>query len=160
MSPSIQAFDRVVVNKAAYDLRLPFTTWSLARFDGPQRGDVIVLDSPTDERLLVKRVVGLPGDMVAVRNGRVVINGREMFVEMTQRGLVEHLGEQVHPVQLTEAGGPDFGPVMVDPNEYFVMGDNRGNSRDGRAFGLVPRQAIRGKVIGVYYRDGLSWFDL
>ena len=95
MSPSIHVSDRVLVNKAAYDLRVPFTTWSFAHFEGPKRGDVVVLASPVDGRVLVKRVVGLPGDIVTVTEGRVSINGAEMPVVMTAGGLVEQLACQI-----------------------------------------------------------------
>src|SRR5215470_630954 len=76
MQPTVEIDDRILVNKAAYGLRVPFTSAYVARFDGPQVGDVVVLDSPEEDKVLLKRVVGVPGTQVEVRGGRVVIDGK------------------------------------------------------------------------------------
>lgn len=76
MQPTILVGDRIFVNKLAYDLKVPFTTWHLAHWSDPQRGDIVVFYSPRDGTRLVKRVVGLPGDTVELRNDQLIINGQ------------------------------------------------------------------------------------
>src|SRR5215469_2800555 len=78
MQPTILVGDRIFVNKLAYDLKVPFTTWHLAEWSNPQRGDIVVFFSPYDGTRLVKRVVGLPGDTVELRNDQLVINGKTL----------------------------------------------------------------------------------
>src|SRR5258707_4743278 len=75
MKPTIIEGDRVLVNKLAYDLKVPFTTWHIAQWDNPKRGDVVVFYSPADEVRLVKRVIGLPGDRIELKNNEVFVNG-------------------------------------------------------------------------------------
>ena len=86
--------------------------------------------------------------------GRLMINGDAIRIDKQGKGLMEWLGHGAHPVRLTPDGGPDYGPVRLGPEEYLMLGDNRGESHDGRAFGLVERKAILGKAVGVWMRDG------
>src|SRR5262245_60122672 len=139
MQPSVEIDDRILVNKAAYGVRVPFTTTYVARFGGPAIGDVVVLDSPEEDKVLLKRVVGVPGSRIEVRHGRVRIDGKLAPVEQRADGLHEQLGAADHALRLTDGGGPDWGPVTIPEDRYLVMGDNRGDSRDGRSFGLVRR---------------------
>jgi signal peptidase I len=157
MEPTIEVEDRILVNKAAYGLRVPFTSTYVARFDGPAIGDVVVLDSPEEDKVLLKRVVGVPGTTVEVRGGQVLLDGKLSPVEHRPDGLHEQLGAADHAVRLTQGGGPDWGPVAIPDGRYLVMGDNRGDSRDGRFFGLVTREAILGRAMGVYWRSGPTW---
>jgi signal peptidase I len=76
MKPTIIEGDRVFVNKLAYDLKVPFTTWHLAQWDNPKRGDIVVFYSPADEMRLVKRVIGLPGDVIELRHDQLLLNGQ------------------------------------------------------------------------------------
>src|ERR1044071_8852404 len=76
MKPTILEGDRVFVNKLAYDLKVPFTTWHIVQWNNPQRGDIVVFYSPHDGKRLVKRVIGLPGDTLELRNNALVINGQ------------------------------------------------------------------------------------
>ena len=154
MEPTVQVGDRVFVDKRAYGYHVPFTSLPLGPEGQPERGDVVVLESPADGRTLLKRVVALPGDAVAVREGRVILNGARVPIDASGS---EQLGEHLHAMR---PGGPDFGPTTVPDGQYLVLGDNRGNSFDGRYFGWVERRAIRGKVLAIYYRDGLSWLPL
>jgi signal peptidase I len=116
MKPTILEGDRIVVNKLAYDLKVPFTRWRLARWTSPQRGDIVVLFSPADGKRLVKRVVGLPGDRLALRNDRLFINEKPVRygpltgIEVSdfQHGdrparllATEKLGDRNHPVMIT-----------------------------------------------------------
>jgi signal peptidase I len=160
MQPTIEIDDRILVNKAAYGLRVPFTDRYVARFDGPAIGDVVVLDSPEEDKVLLKRVVGVPGTHIEVRGGRVRLDGKLAPVEYRGDGLHEQLGGAEHALRLGDGGGPDWGPVTIPDGQYLVMGDNRGESRDGRTFGLVKRTAIRGRAVGVFWRAGPTWDGL
>ena len=156
MLPTVQLGDHLVVNKLAYGLRVPFTTTYLLHFDTPAPGEVVVLESPKNGVVLLKRVVAGPGDRVEVRHGLISLNGAPVPVEALPTGLVEELGEARHHIRAGQyAGGPDYGPTTLGPNEFLVMGDNRGDSEDGRAFGLVPRELILGRAISIYMRE--SW---
>lgn len=158
MVPTVAVGDRVLVNKLAYGLRVPFTDVVVTDLGMPERGDVVVLRSPENGITLLKRVVAVPGDEVAVLNGKLWINGQPVPVVWDDGDLMERLGDAPHPVRLTRGGGMDFGPMVVGPDRYLVMGDNRGESHDGRAFGLVERSAIMGKAVGVWMRDGkFTW---
>ena len=162
MRPTVEVGDRIFVNKAAYGLRLPLSERWLARFDGPSPGEVVVLHSPEDGEVLLKRVVAAPGDRVAFRDGRLWLNGAFVPIEGSADGLpLERLGDSPHLLRLDDGGGPDFGPVLVPPDSYLVVGDNRGNSLDGRIFGWVSRDAILGRGVAVFARHGRpTWSPL
>jgi len=166
MKPTVLEGDRVWVNKLAYDLKVPFTTWRLAQWQDPQRGDIVVFFSPADEKRLVKRVVGLPGDTVAMRNNRLFINGDPVAYEPLDRTVIdeialseqpshqfahEQLAEHLHPVMVTpqKPALRSFEPVPVPPGHYFLMGDNRDDSFDSRYFGFVERKRIIGRATAV-----------
>jgi signal peptidase I len=166
MRPTILEGDRIFINKLAYDLKVPFTTVHLAQWANPARGDLVVLWSPHDGQRLVKRVVGVPGDLIEVRGQRLLING-ELAVygpvpaEMAEslelsrwpEGTVtaETLSGRIHPVMSLSAGGPgaNIAPVKVPDGNYYVMGDCRDNSFDSRFFGLVTRDRIVGRATAV-----------
>ncbi len=157
MIPTVHEGDRVFVSKAAYGLRLPLSSTWLARWSSPTRGDVVVLESPTDGTVLLKRVVALAGDEVEVRDGHLILNGRR--VVCTEHD--ETLDGKTHALSLDSGGGPDFGPATVPPGKVLVMGDNRGNSRDGRMFGFVEDASLLGRALAVYSREGsLVWNEL
>src|SRR4051812_7221800 len=128
MIPSVEIGDRLIVNKLAYSVRVPFSDVVLATLQGPSRGDVVVLKSPENGITLLKRVAALPGDEVAVMDGRLWINGTSIPVARDGSQLLEWLGPAAHPVRLTAGGGPDYGPVRLGPEEYLMLGDNRGES--------------------------------
>lgn len=164
MKPTILEGDRIFVNKLAYDLRVPYTLLRLASWGQPARGDIVVLYSPEDGTRLVKRVVGLPGDTVAMVGNRLIVNGRSVPYQLDEAPesrinetfpgrfvVFEDLGEVIHPVMLTP-GTPSastFDPVIVPDDRYFVMGDNRDRSLDSRHFGFVDRRAIVGHATAV-----------
>ncbi len=161
MKPTIVEGDVIFVNKLAYDLKIPFTTVRLANWAEPRRGDIVVLFSPANGDRLVKRVIGLPGDHVAMYNERLVINGEAVEYSagdyrandnaMSVVVLEERLDSVQHPIMLRPAqpAPRSFDPVRVPPGEYLVLGDNRDNSSDSRYFGFVPRELIVGRAIGV-----------
>jgi signal peptidase I len=163
MNPTILEGDRILVNKLAYDLKVPFTTWHLAEWGNPQRGDIVVFYSPVDGIRLVKRVVGLPGDVVQMVDGRLIVNGRAAEYGPLDRDISnplaarypgatfaeERYGDERHPVMgLPIAYSParNFGPVTVPAGHYFMMGDNRDNSNDSRFYGTVKRELIVGRA--------------
>lgn len=158
MKPTIVEGDRIFVDKLAYDLKLPFTTVHLAHWADPARGDIVVFYAPDDGMRLVKRVIGVPGDVVELRADALYVNGApavyrgvEPAVEAGEIAAEESLGQRSHAVMFLPgvAAYRTFGPVRVPPGEYFMMGDNRDNSRDSRYFGFVPRAAIVGRATRV-----------
>lgn len=161
MRPNVQAGDHILVNKLAYGFRIPFTDIDVVRYGNPERGDVVVLQSPESELTLLKRVVALPGDIVMVRNGQLTINDAPVSQRGDDGRVIEHSGEMVYELRLTHNGGPDLGPIKVPDDHFLVMGDNRGESRDGRLFGFVNENAIFGQAVSVVFNDdGLGWQEL
>ena len=152
MKPTILEGDRILVNKLAYDLRIPLTHVSIHKFGDPKRGDIIVFDSKAADTRLVKRVIGVPGDTVEMRDNRLTINGvpaRYSGIERTVDAIfaIESYGAMTHRIELAPAGiGPlsSFGPVQVPQGGYLVLGDNRDNSADSRVRGFIPR----GEIVG------------
>ncbi|HEY5647500.1 MAG TPA: signal peptidase I [Pseudomonadales bacterium] len=165
MLPTILVGDRIVVDKVAYDLRLPFTLTRLARWHEPARGDVVTFPSPEDERLLVKRIVGIPGDVVAMQDNVLTINGETAtYTPATgaelppsavpdpfrYRFLRESLLGHERMIMLHEvryaSGSSSFAPVTVPEDMFLVLGDNRDNSRDSRLIGFIDRDRILGRA--------------
>ena len=163
MKPTIEEGDRVVVNKLAYDLKLQLTDRILLHVGDPQRGDIVVLFSPADGTRLVKRVVGVPGDRIEMRENQLFVNehaakwkeiGSEEDTEQGSSLVVEeNLAGRTHRVMFTPQipAVRSFGPVIVPAGRYFVMGDNRDNSNDSRFIGLIDRRRIVGKATAVAF---------
>lgn len=159
MLPTIVEGDRIFVDRRAYDLRVPFTDWRLAQYGEPSRGDIIVFSSPVDGRRLVKRVIGLPGDSVQVRDGQLVVNGTiARYAPLSGaapsggRAIEsEALDGRSHSVMVSGGGpaGPAFGPAVVPDGHYFVMGDHRDDSFDSRFWGFLARERIQGRATAV-----------
>jgi signal peptidase I len=165
MRPTILEGDVVFVNRIAYDLKLPLTEVSLVRLGEPQRGDIITFSSPTDGTRLIKRVVALPGDVVAMQNEVLSVNGQtarydglqpaqEMLapgVEVRAVRATESVLGVEHAVQFLEGanGRHSFGAIKVPEGHYFVLGDNRDNSADSRYIGFVPREKVIGRALRV-----------
>jgi signal peptidase I len=123
MEPNLHSTQRVVVEKVTY------------RFlHGPRRGDIVVIDLPGQTEMLIKRVVGLPGESVEVRNGQVYIDGEQLDETWTVR-----------------PGGGNYGPQTIPPLRVFVMGDNRGASNDSRSFGPVAIEHVVGHAWFSYW---------
>ena len=166
MKPSILEGELVLVNKLAYDFKIPFTTLHLSTWGDPLRGDVVVFYSPKDGTRLVKRVVGLPGDWVEMRDDVLYLNGvrqqyslrdpapfrRDVFEDPNPIVAVEHLETCDHYVMSLPGRYAlrSFGPSVVPPGHYFMLGDSRDNSADSRFIGSIPRQQIVGRVGRVF----------
>lgn len=156
MKPTILEGDYILVDRIAYDIRLPFTHISLVRRGEPQRGDIVVFDSDASGNRLVKRVVGIPGDTVALRNNRLIINGNPVSYKPVDetalsRDMRENLFGVEHLVRLRKGASAmaSFPPVRVPRDRFLVLGDNRDNSADSRVIGLVPRREILGRTRSV-----------
>ena len=160
MEYSLQVGDRLVVDKTAYGVRLPYTKIDLVDMDSPARGDVVIFDSPLDGDLLVKRVVAVGGDTVSLSKGRVLVNGK--FVADPPGMVVERFNDHVATLNLKSGGGPDILTTRVPQGKLLVLGDHRGNSIDGRYFGFIDEHELYGRVLAVYYRrgEGLLWKKL
>jgi signal peptidase I len=167
MNPTIVEGDRVLVNKVVFGLRVPFTTVHLTAGENPTRGDIVVFDSPKSGITLIKRVIGLPGDVIEMRDERVFVNHRPLDYQALAAGYdadmlnasraerhqlaTELLPGKSHAVMALpdRAAMRDFGPLVVPPDYYFMMGDNRDNSEDSRFIGSVPRRLIVGRAFEV-----------
>jgi signal peptidase I len=162
MRPNLLEGDVVLVNRLAYQLKLPLTDMVIVEFADPGRGDVVTFARPGDGTRLIKRVVALPGDVVEMRDRQLRINGvplsyepRETFRELAPGTeavaalkVQEQFDDVPHDIQWLDGAGQmaDFGPVRIEPDHYLVLGDNRDRSADSRVFGLVPRAALIGRA--------------
>lgn len=145
MLETLQVGDHLLVNKFLYGVKWPFTNAYIVRGADPEYGDIIVFEYPKEPALdYIKRIVGLPGDVVEMRNKQFYRNGKplnEAFIRHNDAGRIEPLRD-------------NFGPLTVPADKYFVMGDNRDNSQDSRFWGFVERPAIRGKAWRIYWSSG------
>ncbi|WP_281212718.1 signal peptidase I [Shewanella insulae] len=166
MLPTIVQGDRILVNKMAYDLRLPFTHVSLMKLADPERGDIITFDSAVANKKLVKRIIGLPGDTLAMRNNRLYLNGAALNYRAEPLSLTDNtkkafsvwqeaLPGKPHAIRLNDRPSrlANFGPVTVPEGHYLALGDNRDASADSRVIGFVPRKEITGKAHRVAFSN-------
>lgn len=184
MIPTLEVGDFILVNKYTYGIRLPVLNSKIIDLNTPQRGDVMVFRYPEDpSQDYIKRVIGLPGDKVAYQNKRLFINGQEiertrmadyLHPERLQysRQFVEKLGKLEHRI-LNDDDVPSFirdavrfphhenclynnaGVICTVPaGNYFMLGDNRDNSRDSRFWGFVPEENIVGKAFFIWFNLG------
>lgn len=147
MIPTLSIGDHILVNKFIYGVKLPFTDIVLIPISRPERGDVMVFRFPKDEdKDFIKRVIGIPGDTVEVREKVLYLNGVKQDEPYVNRG-EEAVSKRIIP------GRDDFGPVTVPENAYFMMGDNRDHSLDSRFWGFVDFSKIKGEAFLIYW----SW---
>lgn len=181
MIPTLLVGDFILVNKFTYGIRLPVIDKKIISINDPQRGDVMVFRYPENPSLdYIKRVVGLPGDTISYERKRLTINGEPLSVEKvadylhperhyyseqykTKMGNVEHhfLNDADAPMFIPDTANFPFREnctynavgvtCKVPPGHYFMMGDNRDNSRDSRAWGFVPEENIVGKAVLVWF---------
>ncbi|MFZ3047814.1 MAG: signal peptidase I [Desulfatirhabdiaceae bacterium] len=147
MKETLQIGDHILVNKFIYGVKLPFLQTTIIPIKNPQRGDIVVFEFPEDpEKDFIKRVVGVAGDVVEVRNKQVYVNGA-----LQQDTFSVHTDPHTFPPRVQPR---DFlGPITVPPDSLFVMGDNRDQSYDSRYWGFVKLKAVKGKAFIIYW----SW---
>ena len=160
MKPTILEGDRLLVNKMAYDLRVPFTHLSLVKMADPARGEIIIFDSVKADKKLVKRVIGIPGDLVEMKRNRLIINGKPLKYHPQKKlassaDSIEQLLGVDHMIRThdTPSRLADFGPVTVPDNFYLALGDNRDASADSRVIGFIPRNEITGRAKTVAFSN-------
>ena len=164
MSPTFWWGDRVVSSLAAYDMRFPYTDKVLFRVSDPNRGNLILYFDIPKQHIAVKRVIGLPGDTIELKENVVYINDIAANQTTLPRGeyndvpsdndlgelvLKETLEGDTHLLTYTPQAikVANFKPVVVPANQYFILGDNRDNSQDSRYIGFITRDQIKGRII-------------
>jgi len=161
MQPTIVEGDRLVINKLAYDIQLPLLATKLFKLADPKRGDIVVFNSAVSKQRLVKRVIGIPGDVVSMHNNQVFINGSALDYSHSAKDANHEpltagkefidIGEDLlgtqHTIRLHKRGSvlDTFAAVEIPSGFYLALGDNRDNSADSRVIGLVPRSEIIGR---------------
>jgi signal peptidase I len=147
MLPTLQIGDHLLVNKFIYGIRVPFAGTVLVPIKEPKRGDIIVFRFPRDRSTdYIKRVIGLPGDKLEIRDKTLLINDRPIDDPYAHFTSTQVLPGDISPKD-------NLGPIVVPPDKYFVMGDNRDNSSDSRFWGFVDDADILGKAMIIYW----SW---
>ncbi|MCD4696969.1 MAG: signal peptidase I [Bacteroidales bacterium] len=170
--PSFISGDKVIINRSAYDLTLPFTDQRIFPWRNPNRGDMILCYFKKNENkdFWLKRIIGMPGDTIRIKNNKIFINRKQLKYEILKKETFRdynqnEFGEIIaiesgyglkHLVTYSETENilSNFGPLVITNGHYFVLGDNRVNSLDSRFLGLVPRQKIFGKYLFRLYRKG------
>jgi signal peptidase I len=167
MIPTLLVGDFIVVNKHAYGLRLPVLHKKFLSLGDPQRGDVVVFRYPVDPSVnFIKRLIGLPGDTISYRNKQLFVNGEPVAAQKQGRftseevkcstprmdaiRLTETLGGVEHDILLHGNSGSRNGQWQVPEGHYFMMGDNRDRSNDGREWGFVPEENLMGRAVGIW----------
>ncbi|MFT5634829.1 MAG: signal peptidase I [Cognaticolwellia sp.] len=157
MKPTIVEGDRILINKMAYDLRLPFSQYSLVKLADPLPNDIVIFESAAADKRLVKRVIGVPGDTVSLHKNKLHINqdSADYKVIAEHDGFTlseEKIAGDSHLIRTKIKPGhsknyqlESFQAVTIPKGYYLVMGDNRDNSADSRVIGLVPRNEIIGR---------------
>ena len=166
MMPTLLQGDFIFVKKYAYGLRLPVLETKLIETGEPQRGDVVVFRLPSEPSInYIKRVVGLRGDLISYERHRLLVNGEQVNLEkhpsatLMDPRFVEQLGERQHDILIRD---PEYtmrdGDYRVQEGHYFMMGDNRDNSRDSRFIGAIPETHLVGEAVRIWmHMDGLNW---
>ncbi len=171
MIPTIKIGEFIFVGMFAYDWHIPFTRKSFAQRKNPEHGDIVVFEYPLDpSKDYIKRVIGIPGDRVEIKDKRVILNGTPLPLEPEDdRQILEDLAPKYDPrlisiyketigtithhiIFLNDRPSRDMEEIEVPPDSLFVMGDNRDDSQDSRYWGFVPREKLLGEA-------GFIWFS-
>jgi signal peptidase I len=157
MKPTIVEGDRILINKMAYDLKLPFSQQTLVKFTDPKRNDIVIFESKIADKRLVKRVIGIPGDTVSMVKNQLLVNQEAanykvvaikddyVLSEETIAGNSHLIRTKVQPGNAIQPTRANFHEITIPEGFYLMMGDNRDNSADSRSIGLVPRNEIIGR---------------
>ncbi len=163
MEPTLHVGDRILVNKMAYALKVPYTGLIISRTGEPVRGDIVVFENPRDQITMVKRLIGMPGDKLVIDDGFVSINGepiqgsvegQKIFVQSDEPTVTYHerFGDKEVTIQrLPFMVRPQHFELEVPADHYFAMGDNRDNSSDSRVWGFIPRDHLKGRAFAVFW---------
>lgn len=177
MMPTLLVGDFILVNKFSYGIRLPVVNKKVIETGQPKRGDVVVFQYPENPSIdYIKRVVGLPGDRVGYKNKQIFINGQPVALSnlgtyigtgsgtsMSGAGMFqEQLGDANHKILVRPNSPSANGEIEVPAGHFFVMGDNRDNSRDSRIWGFLPEKYLKGKAFMIWMNwdsgaDGVAW---
>lgn len=164
MKPTLLIGDHILVNKFIYGIKIPFTDRHIIQSTKPKRGDVVVFKWPRDEsKDFIKRVIGIEGDKIEIKNDVLYVNGESVKTEYVGKyrdknipianKYLELLGKSNHYILDEYIKHENYGPVIVPENSIFVMGDNRDNSHDSRYWHFVSLSKLKGKAIIIYW----SW---
>ena len=168
MMPTLMQGDYIFVKKYSYGLRLPVIEKKIIETSEPDRGDVVVFRLPSEPNInYIKRVIGLPGDVIVYERHRLTVNGAlvavapdaENPVASSAARYIEQLGDREHAILVTNPGNSiRDGRYTVPDGYYFMMGDNRDNSRDSRFIGAIPETHLVGEAVRIWmHMDGLEW---
>jgi len=168
MMPTLVQGDYIFVKKFSYGLRMPVLETKILETGSPERGDVVVFRLPSDPSVnFIKRVVGLPGDKIVYQNHQLTINGEpvdlgpDLDAATTGGGpqFSEDLDGREHAILITQPSNVSRdGTYTVEEGHYFMMGDNRDNSRDSRYIGAIPETHLVGEAVRIWmHMDGLEW---
>jgi len=147
MKETLLIGDHILVNKFIYGVKLPFLQKTIIPVKEPDRGDIVVFKFPKDPKKdFIKRVVGITGDQIVIKDKKVYVNG-----EIEEEKHIIHMDSNIFPAQYSRRDNLES--VTVPPDSIFVMGDNRDNSHDGRFWGFVDLKAIKGQAFIIYW----SW---
>jgi len=170
--PSFISGDKIIINRSAYDITIPFSNLKFNRWRKPERGDMILCHfSKSDKKdFWLKRIIGIPGDTIQIKRNKIYINRKQLKYEIIKKESFDiqfddSMGELIavesgrgleHFVTFSESENilSNFGPMIISVDNYFVLGDNRTNSLDSRFLGLVPREDIFGKYLFRIFRKG------
>jgi signal peptidase I len=159
MKDTLLIGDHILVSKFIYGVKIPFAQATIIPISNPKRGDIVVFRYPEDlKKDFIKRVVGIGGDMIEIKNKKVYVNKKWVNADF-----VKHTDPHIFPGQISQRD--NFGPVTVPKNALFVMGDNRDNSHDSRFWGFVDLKEVKGKAFMIYWswnkeRFGVRWSRL
>lgn len=147
MKETLQIGDHILVNKFIYGVKIPYLQTTLIPVKKPEREDIIVFRYPENPKLdFIKRVIGVEGDTIEIRDKQVLVNGKSFKREYA-------VYSDPHVIPSVYNKRDNYGPVKVPPQSLFVMGDNRDNSKDSRFWGFVDLKAVKGKAFMIYW----SW---
>jgi signal peptidase I len=170
-APTFMSGDKVIINRSAYDISLPFSNLKFISIGQPERGDMVLCKVKKRDQgyYWLKRIIGLPGDTIELKQNKIYINRIPLKYEFLHKESFEPVEENLtgeyfaresgqglqHNISFSNKNGllANYGPIIVKLNHYFVLGDNRDNSLDSRLFGMVHRNNIYGKFLIVLSRN-------
>ncbi len=170
--PSFISGDKIIINRSAYDITIPFSNIKIINWQKPDRGDMILcyFTKSDNQDFWLKRIIGIPGDTIQIKRNKIYINRKQLKYEIIKKESFDiqfddSMGELIavesgrgleHFVTFSESENilSNFGPMIISVDNYFVLGDNRTNSLDSRFLGLVPREDIFGKYLFRIFRKG------